>query len=68
MLFDVGIGVVEEIKTAVNVGEFADTQAVAGVELRLQIVATGFTNISELQEIRGSQQDLHILLGNNNYR
>lgn len=68
MLFDVGIGVVEEIKTAVNVGEFADTQAVAGVELRLQIVATGFTNVSELQEIRGSQQDLHILLGNNNYR
>lgn len=63
MLLDVRVGVVEEIETAVDVGELADAQAVAGVELGLKVVAASVAHVGELEKIRRREQNLNVLLG-----
>lgn len=53
------VGLVEELRARVMVGEGSDAQTVGGVKLRLQEVAAHLTNVHQLQEAGGRQQNLH---------
>lgn len=57
-LTSVCVGLVEELRACVQVSEGSDAQTVGGVELRLQELTTHLTNVHQLQETGGRQQNL----------
>lgn len=53
-----GVGLAEKLRARVQVGEGSDAQTVGGVKLSLQELATDLTDIHQLEEAGGWQQDL----------
>lgn len=68
VLFDIGFSVVQQIDAPVDVGKVPNTQAVARIELSLQIITASITHVGQLQQVGRRQQNLHIVLGNFNDR
>lgn len=53
-----GVGLAEKLRARVQVGEGSDAQTVGGVKLSLQELATDLTDVHQLEEAGGWQQDL----------
>ena len=57
-LTGVCVGLVEKLRACVQVSEGSDAQTVGGVKLRLKELTADLTNIHQLQEAGGWQQNL----------
>lgn len=66
MLIDVGVCIVHQIHTSMDVSKITYAQAIAWIQLGLQIITASITDISQLQQIRGRQKSLTKSRGTNN--
>lgn len=53
-----GVGLTEELRAGVHVGEGPDAQTVGGMQLRLEEVAADLLHVHQLEEAGCCQQDL----------